>query len=143
MNKKTIAFILIGVAALGGIIYLLMKKSGSVTAVTGSTGKSQFDKDDTEAYNKIKAMVANTPDYGWAAQYVTDRYNTNPVMLYGKPSKALTLHTVLGQLAPNPNGKFPATNWSGGKPLLWPDADFAKMWQIKTELENKYSPINQ
>lgn len=141
MNKKTIAFVLLGIGALGVIIYLVMNKKGTLSSGSG-TGSTPFEKDDLEAYNKIKAMVSSTTDYSWAATLVTQRWSSNPTMVYGQPSRALTLHSVLSEVAPNNNGKYPASSWSGGKPLLWPDSDFAKMWQIKTDLENKYSPIN-
>lgn len=141
MSKKTIAYILIGVIAIGGIIYMLSQKSSSLSSITGSLGQSGFEKDDTEAYNKMKALVPGGIP-GWVTDAVKERYDTNPTMIGGYKSKAATFNDVLGAAAPSDEGTYPATSWSNGKKLRWPDATvFVPMWKIRTDLIAKYNSL--
>ena len=139
MNKKVIAYILIGLAVIISIIYLLKSKGINVTAVTGIN--SAFDTDDNETYNKMKALIPGGVP-AWVTQSVSERYKTSPGMLNGKASKALTFHDVVSAVAPNDNGTFPAAPWSGGRPLLWSnEAVMAPMYALRASLIAKYQQL--
>ncbi len=142
MNKKTIAYFLIAILAIGGLYFMLTKntRSNSLIDMGASAAPTPFDLDDERAYKQIRALFP-AKDYGWVDTLAKERYEYEPGYIGGNVSKAKTFLDTVGAAAPNPNGTHPATSWSGGQKLLWPDSTFVKAWEIINRLSAKYNTL--
>lgn len=136
--KKTIAYILIAVVALGAIYYLYNNKSAS--SALGSVGGSSFAKDDEAAYNEMRTFF-NAGELAWIDDLVKTRWETNPGLVNGQKSKARTFLNIVGEVAPNPQGKYPPGHWTGTTPLLFPGENIDKMWKILEVLTSKHNKL--
>ncbi len=141
MNKKTIAYVLIGIVALAGIYYLVAGRTGGSSLDSGnSTPTDPFDIDDTAAYNQLRNLIPKK-DWGWMDDLVKEKYEYDPGTIGSYVSKAQTYQLVISSSAPNSNGKFPAASWTNGKPVLWPHDTYTKMWAIINNLSAKYNTL--
>lgn len=136
--KKTIAYILIAVVAIGAIYYLYNNKGSA--APLGTKGGTPYEQDDDAAYNSMRSLIP-AGDLAWVEPLVKERYEATPELIAGQKSKAATFLRTVGAVAPNQNGKYPPVSWSNGMPILWPDATMAKLWDIQNSLTAKYNKI--
>jgi hypothetical protein len=141
--KKTIAYILIAIVAMGAIYYLYSQKNGSVTGTgigSSGSGGTPFERDDDAAYNSMRAFLS-AGELSWVDPLTIERFNTTPELIGGQKSKAATFLKTIGAVAPNPAGQYPPASWSGTTPLLWPDSTIGKMWDIQNSLTAKYNKL--
>lgn len=144
MDKKTLAYILIGGAVIAGA-YLLYKKlfgAPDMGADAPDTRGAWAADDDATWTNMRSTFSAESGDplalSAWVDDAVKTRYDAGGSSIHkiqGQKSKAGTFLSVFEEVNPNVKGKHVD---SSGKKLLWPPALHAKLWDMFYALKNRY-----
>ncbi len=155
MDKKTLAYILIGGGVLAAIyyVYTLMKDKATAGALGAGSVDSRgaaFAADDDAAYTKMRnAVKAHRDRYNgeialgsWIDQLVTDSYAAGPAFhnIKGMATKAGSFLSVMEAINPHPQGLFTG-NQSGGHTQLFPDDLMTSLWNTFTTLKAKYGGL--
>lgn len=155
MNKKTIAYILIGGGILVAAYYLYTKVFGNAAKNLGTGSpdtRGAWAAEDDALYNKFRSQFTSS-ELGWIDQYVQQAYETgsygdntpnncgNDVMVQGRRSKAGSFACVIYGVAPNASGTFPPLPWAPNTPSLWPKAKIDGIWNDLNKLRVKYGGL--
>jgi hypothetical protein len=151
MQKKHIAYILIGAGALVAIYYLYKKNKDAKTA--NSLGAGMLDQrgtwaaEDDALYvqmrNKFKEH--NEHALGWIDPGVEARYTgadgvTAPRLrlIKGAPTKAGAFLSILEEVNPNPEGTY--VN-SAGQKVLFPQSLMDELWYMYNSFKVKHGGL--
>lgn len=150
MNKKTIAYILIGVGVVALIIYLVLKgkKAPEVEANAGTAADPRGDlaPDDDTTYNNMWALIP-AADKGWVGDLVQADYTTgadgsgNLPTVQGKMTKSSALQRVFFTSAPNTKGKYNVTSNGSTFKSLWSQDTYNRMWNLWAAFKNRHSGL--
>lgn len=161
MNKKVIAYILIGVAVLIGLYFLYTKMSSSAATTALGAGapdtRGAWAAEDDALYTKFRGMFS-TADLNWLDPLVTQAYNNSSygegvpcnddVKIQGKASKAGAMACVVYGVIVNPKGTFPGVSYAAIDPgtgqkirSLWNPTIVDTMWNDLAALRVKYGGL--
>ena len=139
MNKKNIAFILIGLIVVGAIAYFIFGKKKQTLPEADLT--SPFDVDDEEGFQKILLLLPLS-DRAWVTELAVETFNNGSCIPYdligGKCTKVSALTRTISNCMPNAKGTFPSVPWGGGLPSLWSMTVSDQMTAIQNNLKTKY-----
>lgn len=149
MNKKTIAYILIGVAAVAGLWYLYTRYGKGSAGSLGAgmpDNRGSWGADDDAVYNQMRGKfdAVDHGALGWIDPAVKARYegtdgqSDKQRKIKGVPSKAGAFLSIFEAANPNETGKY--TN-SAGQKMLWPESLHGELWNMYNNLQIKYGAL--
>lgn len=154
MDKKTLAYILIGAGVLAAAYYLYTKSKSAASAAALGAGtvdnRGVWAADDDNMYNTMRNRVLNFNNdkinghdaLGWIDPLVKQNYESGPGFhnLQGKASKSGAFLSVMEAVNYNVSGKYTG-NQSGGRTQLFPDDITTALWHDFNNLEVKYGGL--
>jgi hypothetical protein len=154
MDKKTIAYILIGGGVAAAIYYFY--RQSKANAAAGALGAGAADTrgiwaaDDDALYKKFRSQFTE-PELGWIDPLVKQAYETSAygsgvacgddTKIKGQASKAGAFACVIYGVAPNTDGTNPPLHWAPNTPSLWPKAKIDGIWSDLNKLKVKYGGL--
>ena len=155
MDKKTIAYILIGGGLLVAAYFLYTKVFGNAAKNLGAgvpDTRGAWAADDDAAYNKMRNRVMSHKDkydgaqaLGWIDPGVQANYEAGPGFhnIKGQASKAGAFLSIMEAINPHPDGKFIGTQGQGqyGGKQLFPDSLLTALWMDFNALKVKYGGL--
>jgi hypothetical protein len=154
MDKKNIAYILIGGGVAVAIYYFYRKSQDTASANSLGAGapdtRGVWAADDDATYNKMRNKVKAQKDkidgeqaLGWIDPLVKQDYESGPNATHninGMASKAGAFLAVMEAVNANAQGQFTG-NQSGGGKQLFPDSLFSSIWPDFNTLKVKYGAL--
>jgi len=150
IDKKTIVFVLVSIAAVFGIVYFIRKQKNGAAAIEdadGADSRGNLAADDDATYNKMWALIP-VADRVWVGDLVKDSYNSGtlagadggtPDLINGVVTKSAALQRVFFTSAPNDKGKYTISNGDGTSfKSLWPKSTYDAMYKLWIDFKGRY-----